>query len=110
MSTPSRFRTVSTTTTSTDYELMTDTLISASIRERNGMSAQQYTDALAGNGIFDMNFQIFGSGFTVQVNNEVAEPLIDGEVYTTSDFVRSGTKSIKISTNNAPILFRFNIL
>ena len=104
-----RFRSVNTITTSVDYELLTDMNISNSIKERLQLTDEEYLDLIT-EGISNMYFQIYGTGFTVQVNDEDPEPLIGNEVYTTGDFIRKQIRSIKISNNNAPILFRFNIL
>lgn len=112
MATPQGFRTVNVTTSSANYELMTDASIKASISERLSLTSEQY-DALIssdGSGINNMNIQILGSGFNVSINNETFQPLFDDSIYSTGDFTRRGIKSIRVSTDATALQFRFNIL
>ncbi len=104
------FRIVSSTTTSADYNILTDALVKASISERLGLTSDQYDERLAGKGIVNINFQILGSGFNVSINNEIYQPLFDDSIYSTGDYIRKSFKSIRISADAVDFQFRFNIL
>ena len=111
MATFEYFRQCNLSTTVLDENILLHPNVIAIIRERfGGITEQAYLDKLNTTGIPDMYFQIFGSGFSISVNNEAYEPLLDESVWTSSDFVRKGIKSIRISVVSSNIQFRFNIL
>lgn len=110
MATFDYFRQCTLSTTAVDENILIHPNVIAIMRERLGLTEQDYLAKLSSTGIPDMYFQIFGSGFNVSINNETYEPLLDNSVWTSSDFARRAIKSIRISVASTNIQFRFNVL
>ena len=116
MAVHSYFRNISFTTTSADYELLTDTNIQAAIMTRLGLTTNaEYTEKLT-TGLVGLQFQIFANNTRVSINSEDYEngeflPPTNPTVFDVGgDYIRIPIESIRIEDDATTGTFSFNIL
>lgn len=102
-------RNVEFTTTSANYELLTNAGIVAALQERLGLNSSEEVAKYIADNKLNIYFEIyFSSKQYVSVNESTYYPAMTGDLYYSGDFI-NGCKSIRIQNSGISGMIAFQV-